>query len=111
MQSRLRALNTRFIVVILPTKQQVYRNLVRKTGANVPASFFEVLDKEESLATDIERFLKEHEIEFVNATSALRSSLEKGTRLFAESDDSHPNGRGYEVIAEAVLTALQAPKR
>ena len=102
----LRARGVRFLVVLFPTKQMVYRPLMQKQQANVPDSYFRLPKHEQRLTADIERFLTDSAIEFVNLTAALRACFERGVRPFPPSDNTHPNADGYEAAAAAVAARL-----
>lgn len=103
MQSRLGDQGVRLAVVLLPTKPRVYRDLVRARGADTPAKFFEAVEMEERLTTEMEAFLRRRQIEYVNTAAALSRCFERGVRAYPESDDEHPNANGYRAISEAVL--------
>jgi hypothetical protein len=110
MQAKLQSLATRFVVVILPTKEAAYREVVENSGASMPAAYFSMLDKEEQLYSAMEQYLRAQQIEFVQCLPSLRAALTKGEKLYPESDDAHFNSAGYRVIADTVLVFLNAGK-
>jgi hypothetical protein len=108
MQARARAQGARFVIVLLPSKAVVYAPTVRKQDATISDAFFRLVDLDEEDVRGVESFLREHQIEFVDVTSALQVALEQSKRIYPESDDEHLNGDGYGVLAEAVAAGLDS---
>jgi hypothetical protein len=111
MQAILAAHGVRFVVVIFPTKEVAYRDLLFSPSDKEPSPWRPVLEREEQLQADLVRFLEAHAIECVDTTAALRLNFDKGIRPYPESDDLHPNSAGYQSIAETVLPHLCADRK
>lgn len=109
MHERLKSLDVRLIVVLIPTKQMVYREIFGQ-HTFFDGDFEKELCIEERLTTEIEQFLEDRQIEYVNTTSSIRSCFVQGVRPYPESDDGHLNSHGYKAIAEAVLPLVAKSK-
>lgn len=106
MQTRLRAQSIRFMVLLIPTKYMVYRPLVERYRASVPASLFDLLEHETRLTAELEAFLRNHGIEYVDSAAALRAGFDRGQRPYPQSSNTHPNESGYAALAEALVPIL-----
>lgn len=83
---------TQFLVVLFPTKEEVYLPL---EGRKYP-----------HLARSIRDSLKATHVEILDLTGTLRSAAHRGPQLYFEID-GHPNELGNHVIAERVLVYIQ----
>ncbi|MEE3326278.1 MAG: SGNH/GDSL hydrolase family protein [Myxococcota bacterium] len=92
------------LVVLIPTKVSV---LMRKSDEVPPgcrSALEKVLEYEEEIGVRVRRFLQEQGIAFVDTLEPLRDrALEEA--VYLRSADTHPNGEGYEVIAEEIVKA------
>lgn len=104
---RLDAEGRRLAVVLIPSKQVVYANLIRQTDAVMGDAFWEAVFKEQVLTAEVQDFLDEGGFLSVNATAALRGRFDAGEAPYPEWDDEHPNGVGYGAIAEAVAALIE----
>ena len=82
-----------FLVVLIPTKEQVY---LPQLGSAVPDA-----------TPAFKSALSEREIEFLDLTPPLQKAARAGERLFFEVD-IHPNPLGNRLIAGAILDHLRA---
>lgn len=82
-----------FLVVLFPTKEEVYLPLMGQPVPNLTPPFADAL--------------KARRIPFIDLLPHFRAKAEKGERLFLEID-IHPNERGYALIADAVRRRLEA---
>src|SRR5262249_10337567 len=96
------AANVRFIVVLIPTKESVFAEIVKD-----PQQTYRRLVENEALArrTTME-FLDERGIEYVDALPALRAQLAMGPQPYHVDHDGHPNEHGHRAIASAVAQRL-----
>ncbi|HET6521546.1 MAG TPA: hypothetical protein VFG47_17270 [Geminicoccaceae bacterium] len=82
-----------FLVVLFPTKEEVYLPLVGRPAPDVTGPFA--------------RALGARGIPYVDLLAAFRARARRGERLFLEID-IHPNEAGYALVAEEVLRHLRA---
>jgi hypothetical protein len=106
MRSKVEAAGARFLVLLIPTKEFVYQEILAKTDPQPPEAYSRLIEAERSLTASFEEFLQLHEIEYVNSTSALRACLVQNERPYPESDDGHMNRIGYAAIAETTATKI-----
>jgi hypothetical protein len=90
---RVRADGGRMVIVVLPSKEYVYMPLRRAMKRDPLGHVYQALD--------------ERRLTYLDVTPLLRERAAAGERLFFEFD-GHPNRRGYEVIAEAVVGYLRS---
>lgn len=98
---------SRFIVVVIPTKEMVFADYLENNPKVQLASIINDLLRNERLAgKELVEFLRESEIHYVDTLSDLKR--EAGRELYAPTDmDMHPGRNGYRVIAEAVYRSLK----
>jgi lysophospholipase L1-like esterase len=86
------AQGSRFVVLLMPTKEEVYLHLL---GRSYPP-----------LVDAFAGALAERGIDHLDLSLALRDAAGDGAPLYFEID-GHPNERGYAVIADAVIALLR----
>ena len=92
-----RANDARFLVLLFPTKEEVYLPLL---GREAP-----------ELVAPAATALRERSIPYLDLTVSLqRAARADGAALYFEID-GHPNARGYQVIADALYEHLAANAR
>jgi lysophospholipase L1-like esterase len=84
---------SRFLVLLMPTKEEVYLPLLDERAPPAVAPFIPQL---EAVG-----------IAYLDLTPPLQAHARQGERLFFEVD-GHPNAAGYRVIAQAVLDHLRS---
>lgn len=107
MHERAAAGKIRFHVVLIPTKEAVFRELWRDPSA----SFRSLAANEERMWREAKDFLERHGIEYLDALPALRAKLATGTQPYQVSIDGHPNEQGHQAIAELVASRLGSTGR
>jgi hypothetical protein len=83
---------THCLVLFFPSKEEVYLPVLGEAAADLAAPFLPELD--------------ERGIAYRDLGPHFRRRAAAGETLFSEAD-SHPNARGYALIAEVVLAHLQ----
>jgi hypothetical protein len=102
MNEKCRESNSRFAVVVIPTKELVFEDYLEH-NANI--QLVEVIDElllnERRARKELFEFFRASGIRYVDTLPALKRSVRN--ELYVRSDrDMHPGRNGYKVIAEAV---------
>ena len=110
MSERLREENIHFVVLMIPTTELVFSELVKSSQVKMPQEYEDVITNEEAFWAKVREFLKDHSIPSISALPALRESLMRGEQPYPMGPDGHPNAKGYRAIAQRVKTRLQELK-
>jgi hypothetical protein len=102
MHARAAAAGVRFMVLWIPTKELVYREVVEGGGEAYDA----LTESERTLQARMRRVLQEDGIEVVDALPALRTQLVSGRPPYPLDQDGHPSAAGHEAMARQVGAAL-----
>ena len=101
LQTETEANHTKLIVFLLPTKEAVYASA--KSGKlNLDPTYQKLVDMEGRVRSQIIATCQNKRIACVDALPYLASALDRGERIYPTTTESHPNPRGYLVIAAAV---------
>lgn len=95
--------NIRFLVVLIPTKETVFREFLKDPSQ----SYHSLIENEEQFRTTTKDFLAANGIEYLNSLPALREQLATGTQPYRVSWDGHPNGHGHNAIAKLLFEHLE----
>lgn len=107
MRQQLAIDNVHLVVLVIPTKESAYAELVDPQRDGLPASTTNLIATETRLRERIVGFLRKAQITYVDALPALRGSLANGTMAYNESDDGHPNAAGQRAMALALLPTIR----
>ncbi len=91
-----------FVVVLIPTKELVFKELVQSPSQNYSA----LIGNEEQLWKTTKEFLIMHDIDFVDALPTLQEMLNRGIQPYQVSQDGHPNEYGHQAIARLLYTEI-----
>jgi hypothetical protein len=97
------ARNIRFLVVLIPTKETVFRNL----GQNPSRSYSSLTENEERFWRTTKAFFAQNGIEYLDALPTLQEQLGAGIQPYPVSPDGHPNEHGHRAIAQLVAAYLE----
>ena len=99
----------RLVVVLLPTKERVYRNLLKQSGyiGKYPR-LEQAIDQEDLARTKIVEMLSNLDIESLDLLPELETEI--NSRDLFSLTDPHPNKDGYSVIARVVNSYLGASR-
>ena len=104
MRRRTDEAGARLLILLIPTKETVFAGLV--DGSRDPGCLDviqRVVSNEQLIRDRIVEELKREGTAYLDVLPALRSGVQAATeRLFLRSVDSHPNQRGYRIMAAAI---------
>lgn len=101
----------RFMVLVIPAKFQIARDVLREEGFEIPELLEESGASVQRLEDAYMEFFEENGIPALSAAENLRAlyrkSLHEGTEAYPR-DDEHPREAGYAAIAEAAMELRQS---
>ncbi len=103
MERQAEASKVRLLVLLIPTKESAYAG-VMKTAPD--PTYGKLIEMERRVRTEIEEECRTQNIECLDALPFLSESLRRGERVYPSTTESHPNARGYFVVASAVHNSL-----
>ncbi|MDF0673148.1 MAG: hypothetical protein P0120_02225 [Nitrospira sp.] len=106
MQELAAARRIRFFVVLIPTKETVFRQLWK----NPSESFRRNIENEERALSITKDFLRHNGIEYLDVLPALQEQLMTGVQPYQVSHDGHPNEHGHRAIAKLLAQHLESSK-
>ena len=106
MRDESRARGVRLVVLVIPTKENVYADAMRKTGRAPDPALAAVAGRERRLRGELMAFCGGAGLECVDPLPALTAAVVRGEAIFPPYIDGHFNARGYAVLAEVVGQAL-----
>lgn len=95
-----------FYVLLIPTKELVFRDLVYGTFGSVPRSYSWLIECETKFRKIARKFFNENNIKIIDSLPMLKNTLQKGKSPYKQISDGHPNAIGQKVIAEFVFSEL-----
>jgi len=97
----------RFSLVIIPTKEMVYRqyDMTRETQ-EIPSSFTKIIDDEKNVTELFLRFCKNQGIKCYYPLNSMVRAMSAGEMLYTESLDGHPIASGYNAMAVGIAENL-----
>ncbi|MEM7029616.1 MAG: SGNH/GDSL hydrolase family protein [Chloroflexota bacterium] len=95
-----------FAVLLIPTKELVFKDVVYQELADVPDNYRSLIEKEELFWQESKHFFTGQNITFLDTLPALREVFQQGEQPYQLSRDGHPNHLGHQAIAELVSSAL-----
>jgi hypothetical protein len=108
MREKARQSNSAFYVLLIPTKELVFKELVIRDGKKIPAEYDVLIKNEEKFREQTIRYLKAQGIPYFDALPGLRYCLFTGSQPYAVTGDGHPNKIGNAAIAHLVSDGLKA---
>ena len=92
----------KFSVLLIPTKELAYKNLVQSTKNDIPAKYLDQTQKEERVFAALKTYLTENDVSFIDTLPALSEAVESGKKPYLEGVDGHLSEFGHEKIAQLV---------
>lgn len=104
-RSKAASLGSSVLVVLLDSKPYLMSEPMGQQDT-LGVRFARLIELEERVKTFVSAGLTERGIAFVDTAPDLKRELARGSMLFHDTDDTHPNAKGYEVIARAVARSV-----
>lgn len=98
--------NTKLVIAVMPTKETVYYEPLRRQGNPIPSTLDQLVAGERHLVNELRGALEKEGTRFVDWLPALRGVLQAGENPYPESSNQHPNARGHRAMAEAIHAVL-----
>jgi lysophospholipase L1-like esterase len=99
------ASKVRLLVLLIPTKESAYAGVMSgKKGSN--PTYYKLIEMEGRVRKEIVDECRTQNIDCLDALDYLSEALARGESIYPASTESHPNPRGYSVIAAAVNNNL-----
>jgi len=93
--------NTKLLVVLIPTKELVYSDIMQRAG-RLTGSYSRLVEMEHRARFEVEEWCDDQQVDYLDALPALAAATGRRERMYPSTTDSHPNPSGYSVIAAAV---------
>lgn len=97
---------SRLVVLLIPTKESVYSELMRSVGQN-QGKYERLIEMESRARTEVQSWCAAQHVQCVDPLPALQSALQRRERIYPSSTESHPNSAGYAVIGATLQSALK----
>ena len=101
--------NIIFIVVLFPTKENVYSKYIENNKRLKNSNIInELLINENIVNGLVKSHFIEHKIPYIDVLEPLRSKI--GEQIYPSNWDGHPNKNGYEIVAKSIEYYLETIK-
>jgi lysophospholipase L1-like esterase len=104
-QNDVDAKQVKLMVLLLPTKETVYAT-ARTGKISLNPTYQKLVGMEGRIRSELISTCQAKRIQCIDGLPYLSSALDRGERLYPTTTESHPNARGYLVIASAVSENL-----
>ena len=94
------------LFLLIPTKETVFSNAV-ESRIGLDKNYRELVRMENDARSAIISDCASTGIEYADALPALTDALSRGQQVYPPNADSHPNPKGYAVIANVVKNRLE----
>jgi len=100
------AANAKLLVLLIPTKELVYSDVIKKSHGSLESSYTKVVSMETRARQEIISLCSENGIESVDPVPELKHAIERGEQIYPWTGDSHFIPRGYFLLASEVGKAV-----
>lgn len=97
----------KFLVAIIPTKENVYAKLLEKSTGFDNHMYKKLIDNESKATEYLISFLNDNKINYVEPLYAMRKAV-VSRAIYPAGYDGHPNGKGYEIIAREIKKYIKS---
>jgi len=104
---RVRSHSARVAVTIIPTKEYVFAERLRKEGVPLGRDYERLIRVETDHLVALRAAIRESGLAYVDVVDELRARVLRGEDLYPYSGDGHPSTAGYQALAMAVWRGLR----
>ncbi len=94
------------LILLIPTKESAHAEALRARGRRLDPTLESLAGWESRARSEIVSTCEEEGIQYADALPALSAAIARGEQLYPTGTESHPNARGYYVLASTVGDAL-----
>ncbi|MGH7891644.1 MAG: hypothetical protein ACREN0_05180, partial [Thermodesulfobacteriota bacterium] len=106
MKKRAGSMGIEFSVVLIPSKEVVFFDYLKKKGYELSADYTGLVDNENKLVAELSRFFGAEGIRFKDARPYIEKELYASSDVYSKTDDGHPLEAGYNAYALAVYEGI-----
>lgn len=106
MQAKVEGAGAQLIVLLIPTKEMVYADVMERGGLSKSKTFQRLVKMETRARADIVRTCNQRGILYIDALPTLKKAVSRGEQIYPATTDGHPNPRGYFFLASVVHDKL-----
>ena len=100
--------NIQLILTIIPTKELVYSERVRREGINASVDYMRLVELERANIDHLARSFKQlQNVEYVDLLEALQKEASTNQMLYPAGTDGHPLEAGNRVIATTIASIVR----
>jgi lysophospholipase L1-like esterase len=99
------ASKVRLLILLIPTKESAYAGVMSEKKDSNP-TYGKLIEMEGRVRKEIVEECRTQNIDCLDTLAYLSQALGRGEAIYPTSTESHPNPRGYSVIASAVNNNL-----
>lgn len=111
MKKRADAEGIEFSVVLIPSKEIVFFDYLKKRGYELPPDYTGLVDNENGIIAGLSQFMKAEGIKFADARPYIEKDLNTAGGVYSRTDDGHPLEAGYSAYARAAYEGIIAGER
>ena len=97
-----------FCILFIPSKERVFFDYLIEKGYQLPADYYQLVDRENSLVDSLSSLAERLSINYVDAKPFVLQALHKSREVYPFMDNGHPLAIGYEAYAKAAYSILDA---
>ncbi len=101
------AAGVHLLIVLIPTKETAYVDALRESRQPLNGTFESLLSNESQARAEILRLCEQKKLRCLDALPSLSAAIRRREQIYPTSTESHPNPRGYQVLAETVRDELK----
>ncbi len=104
-QQKTEAQGVKLVVLLIPTKESVYADLMQQEG-KYNGTYRRLVDNESRARKEIVQWCEAKHISYLDALPDLRAAITRRQQIYPSTTESHPNVAGYRILADVVNKSL-----